>query len=91
MAKETIEKNIDKDIDVNINYLKDLLGVGETFDIIFREYKVGRRRAASFSINGMTNDLLLSGVFQDIMLYNRKSFQSMYCRGSSIHMSRIRR
>lgn len=72
MAKEIIEKNIDKDIDVNINYLKDLLGVGETFDIIFREYKVGRRRAASFSINGMTNDLLLSGVFQDIMLYNQE-------------------
>jgi stage V sporulation protein AF len=58
---------IEKNIDHNINYLKDLLGVGETFDIVFREYKVGRKRAASFSINGMTNDVLLTNVFQDML------------------------
>jgi len=63
----TEEQKIDKDIDKNINYLKDLLGVGESFDIIFREYKVGRKRAASFSINGMTNDVLLTNVFQDML------------------------
>lgn len=61
------ERRISKDIDVNINYLKDSLGVGETFDIVFREYKVGRKRAASFSINGMTNDVLLTNVFQDVL------------------------
>jgi len=63
----TKEQKIEKDIDKNINYLKDLLGVGESFDIIFREYKVGRKRAASFSINGMTNDVLLTNVFQDML------------------------
>lgn len=60
------QTKISVDIDENINYLKDLLGVGETFDIIFREYKVGRKRAASFSINAMTNDILLTNVFQDM-------------------------
>ena len=63
----TKQQKIDKDIDKNINFLKDLLGVGESFDIIFREYKVGRKRAASFSINGMTNDVLLTNVFQDML------------------------
>ncbi|MCE5285481.1 MAG: spore germination protein [Pelosinus sp.] len=58
---------IEKDIDHNITYLKDLLGVGETYDIVFREYKVGRKRAASFSINGMTNDVLLTNIFQDML------------------------
>jgi stage V sporulation protein AF len=65
------DRKIDRDIDVNLNYLKDLLGVGESFDVIFREYRVGRKRAASFSINGMTNDLLLSGIFQEMMAFNQ--------------------
>lgn len=58
---------ITKEIDDNINYIKDLVGVGECYDVIFREYQVGRKRAASFSINGMTNDLLLTNVFQDML------------------------
>ena len=61
------QKKIEKDIDHNINYLKDFLGVGESFDIIFREYKIGRKRAASFSINAMTNDILLTNVIEDML------------------------
>lgn len=73
MASETKEKlRISKDIDNNINYLKDLLGVGESYDIIFREYKVGRKRAASFSINAMTNDVLLTNVFEDMIAFNQE-------------------
>nr|WP_092067390.1 spore germination protein [Dendrosporobacter quercicolus]NSL46565.1 spore germination protein [Dendrosporobacter quercicolus DSM 1736]SDL55949.1 stage V sporulation protein AF [Dendrosporobacter quercicolus] len=64
------DRKVAKDIDVNINYLKDSLGVGESFDIVFREYKIGRKRAASFSINGMTNDVLLTNVFQDMLTLN---------------------
>lgn len=66
------EIKIEKDIDRNINYLKELLGVGESFDIIFREYKVGRKRAASFSINAMTNDVLLSNIFADMLSYHQE-------------------
>lgn len=68
MAERTKDRKIHKDLDQNVNYLKELLGVGESFDIIFREYKIGRKRAASFSINAMTNDLLLSNVFEELML-----------------------
>lgn len=66
------KRRIDTDLDVNINYLKDLLGVGESFDVIFREYKIGRKRAASFSINGMTNDILLADVIEDMTAYNQE-------------------
>ena len=66
------ERKIAKELDSNVNYIKDLLGVGETFDIIFREYKVGRKRAASFSINGMTNDVVLSNVFEELTAYNQE-------------------
>ncbi|WP_425061125.1 Spore germination protein XA [Sporomusa carbonis] len=68
----TDERKIAKEIDSNINYIKELLGVGETFDIIFREYRVGRKRAASFSINGMTNDVLLSNVLEELTAYNQE-------------------
>jgi stage V sporulation protein AF len=66
MAEED-KRKIDTDIDHNINYLKELLGVGESFDVVFREYEIGRKRAASFSVNGMTNDILLTNIFQDMM------------------------
>lgn len=70
----TQERRIVKDIDSNIRYLKDLLGVGETFDIVFREYRVGRKRAASFSINAMTNDLVVSNILEDITLFKQEEF-----------------
>ncbi|HWR45247.1 spore germination protein [Sporomusa sp.] len=68
----TDERKIEKNIDSNINYIKDYLGVGETFDVIFREFRVGRKRAASFSINGMTNDIVLSNVFEELTAYNQE-------------------
>lgn len=71
MPNEDFKMKVNKDLDVNIKYLKNLLGVGKTFDIIFREYKVGNRKAASFSVNGMTNDILLSNIFQEIIAYNQ--------------------
>ncbi len=66
------ERKIAKEIDDNINYIKDYLGVGETFDVVFREFRVGRKRAASFSINGMTNDVVLSNVFEELTVYNQE-------------------
>lgn len=63
------DNKIKPDIDSNINLLKDMLGVGESFDIIFREYNAGRKRAASFSINGMVNDILISNVLEDMTAY----------------------
>ena len=66
------QQRIERDLDKNVNYLKEALGVGESFDIIFREYQVGRRRAASFSINGMTNDILLANVFKEMIAYEQE-------------------
>ena len=60
-------RKFSKDLVQNINYLKDLLGIGETFDICFREFQIGRKRAASFSINGMVNDLLMAEILTEIM------------------------
>jgi stage V sporulation protein AF len=64
------KRKIHKELDHTISYLKELLGIGECFDIVFREFKIGRKRAATFSINGMTNDVLLTNVFQDIFTLN---------------------
>ena len=61
---------IETDIEKNIDYLKKLLGVGESFDIVFREYKIGRKRAASFSINAMVNDVVMADVLEHITAMN---------------------
>ena len=61
------EKKIARDIEENIQYLKELLGVGESFDIIFREFYIGRKKIATYSINAMVNDDLMSDVLEDIV------------------------
>ncbi len=63
---EAIHVNIES----NITYLKDLLGIGEGFDIVMREYDVCGKQAASLSINGMTNDVLVSDILEDMIFYN---------------------
>lgn len=60
-------RTISREIDQNIAYLKELLGVGESFDIIFRELFAGRKKIATFSINAMVNDDLISDVLEDIV------------------------
>lgn len=58
---------ISREIDENIDYLNKLLGVGESFDIIFREFYVGRKKVATYSINAMVNDDLMSDILEDIV------------------------
>lgn len=44
---------IDRDIEKNIAYVKEKLGLGVSFDIIYREFCYGDTRVATFGINGM--------------------------------------
>lgn len=67
---ELAERKIETEIDRNISFLKDLLGVGESFDIVFREFRIGRKKAVTFSINGMTNDVLLTNIYEEIMTHH---------------------
>lgn len=60
-------KTISREIEQNIKYLNELLGVGESFDIIFREFYAGRKKIATYSINAMVNDDLMSDVLEDIV------------------------
>ena len=52
----TEKKSIDRNIEKNVAYMKELLGVGVSFDIIYREFHLGNKRIATFGINGMTYD-----------------------------------
>lgn len=67
-AQATKERmSISREIEENINYLKELLGIGESFDIIFRELYVGRKKIATYSVNAMVNDDLISDILEDIV------------------------
>lgn len=45
--------HIDRAFDRNVTYVKETLGIGVSFDIVYREFCFGNRRVASFGINGM--------------------------------------
>lgn len=60
---------ISREIDRNIQYLNKLLGVGESFDIIFREMYAGRKKIATYSINAMVNDDLISDILEDVVSF----------------------
>lgn len=62
-----VETKISRDIEENIKYLKELLGVGESFDVIFREFYIGRKKLVTYSINAMVNDDLMSDILEDIV------------------------
>ncbi|MDL2281110.1 spore germination protein [Selenomonadales bacterium OttesenSCG-928-I06] len=70
--KKEVRKAVSKDIDNNIDYIKTLLGIGETFDIVFREHKIGNKKAASFAVTGMMNDLLVATIFKEITSYKQE-------------------
>lgn len=41
------------DIERNVAYIKERIGVGVSFDIIYREFCFGNKKVATFGINGM--------------------------------------
>ena len=55
--KEWVKKEISKEIDNNISYLKDILK--DNSDIVFREFYMGKWKAAFVYIDGMGDKLLL--------------------------------
>lgn len=53
-------------LDDNIQYLNRLLGVGTSFDMIFREFKVEDRRYALYYVNGFAQDLTIFEVMKQV-------------------------
>jgi spore germination protein len=55
--KEWVKKEISKEVDKNVNYLKEILK--DNSDIVYREFYMGKWKAAFVYIDGMGDKLLL--------------------------------
>lgn len=58
---------VDRSLKKNLEYLKDKLGIGITFDIIVREICVGERDAALIFIDGFVKDRETSAIMKSLM------------------------
>jgi stage V sporulation protein AF len=59
-------RRVSRSIDENMAYLKDLMGVGTSFDLILREYEVDGQRYALYYVNGFAQDLLIFEVMKQV-------------------------
>ena len=58
---------VDRSLKKNLEYLKDKLGIGITFDIIVREICIGERDAALIFIDGFVKDRETSAIMKSLM------------------------
>ena len=62
----TEKKCVDRDIEKNVTYLKEVLGVGVSFDIIYREFCLGDKRIATYGINGMNATHMITDALKSL-------------------------
>ncbi len=58
------QNKISKDINENILYFKKKLGVGASFDVLYRTIKIGGRNAIFFFIDGFCKDEMMQKMLQ---------------------------
>ncbi|MEW8960073.1 MAG: spore germination protein, partial [Moorella sp. (in: firmicutes)] len=51
---------VDNKLDVNVNWIMEELGVGQSFDVIRRDITLAGRRATLFYINGLVKDEVMT-------------------------------
>lgn len=67
-TKEVTEgkKRVSTRLEENVSYLKKALGVGESFDVIYRELKIGDKDAGLFFIDGFAKDDVMTLVLRNL-------------------------
>lgn len=60
------KKPIDRELEKNAAYLKEVLGVGVSFDIIYREFYLGNKRIATYGINGMNATHMITDALKSL-------------------------
>lgn len=91
----TEKKSIDRDIEKNVAYVKELLGVGVSFDIIYREFQLGNKRIATFGINGMNATHMITDALKHLFPLPNEThisadvLQSLFVHKMAIQQAKI--
>ncbi len=62
---------VSKKYDENIKLLKDELGIGESFDLVLREFEIGGKKAAFIFVDGMIKDIPFVEIMQNFVELDR--------------------
>ncbi len=77
MANETKKRRpIAEDIDINKDYLNDMMGVGTTFDVGMHELTVGGTRLLLYYINGFADSNIVTQIMRDLNDLKERDMQS---------------
>lgn len=76
MLEKIEDKRISKKLDENLEYLKNKLGVGLSFDVLIRQFKVGGRDVALVFVDGFANGDLIVQIMQTLMASRREEICS---------------
>lgn len=61
--------NISTDYNKNVNYLKDEIGFGKSFDVLYRELNLKGRHISLFFLDGFVKDESLQALIQSFCVY----------------------
>ncbi|WP_027719377.1 spore germination protein [Desulfovirgula thermocuniculi] len=59
-AETAGKTRVQRDLEENTARLKKMLGIGESFDILLKEFEIGGVRAALLFVDGLTNDTVFT-------------------------------
>ncbi|HOB35441.1 MAG TPA: spore germination protein, partial [Bacillota bacterium] len=68
MAEVPVQASLRK----NVDFLKEHLGVGESFDLLVREFKAGGKDVALFFVDGFAKDDVLVWIMQSLLRVERE-------------------
>jgi len=63
---------VSKKYDENIKMLKEELGIGESFDLVLREFEIGGKKAAFIFVDGMIKDIPFVEIMQNFVELDRE-------------------
>lgn len=66
-------KKVSGDLAKNRDYLDRQLGVGESFDVLYRNVEIGKKNAALYMIDGFCKDEVMQKLLCSILSESRKS------------------
>ena len=67
--------NISTDYNKNVNYLKDEIGFGKSFDVLYRELNLKGRRVSLFFLDGFVKDESLQALIQSFCVYKEDNIE----------------
>lgn len=68
----TPTQDVSKNYDDNLDFLKEQLGIGVSYDIGLREFEIGGKKAALIFVDGLVKDIPLVEIMQNFAVLNRE-------------------